>query len=554
MTRRDQDRAVLVREAVADRRRRLPSRPLWALLTLLCSFTPGAAQQTERTGPWPAEVLEAVSRIPVQEGGRVKPLATLARFQLMRLVGTHGCTTPRGERLGPVAWLLDCLCFPEQAQHYAVIRVDDAQVVESLGLSIAGKRRRDRYSYAELLPAFAKLGRQALRFEQTPREQRTALESQVIRLAQVMPQLRDLLHTFDFALEQWSIDRSPALTKLFPGRDRVSFLEVIERFAAVRALLQQGDHEPRLLQIASSLSESMQLGRSLRFLPPVLPGGERYLSATEAIQDGPSGWHRTVLLQIEAALRNRSDLATLGQSLTELQRTLREPAAARTALRAIDGEVAFYRADLFGKALWTFLCGFLSCCILWLRPGSRWLRGASALLATGGAALLVAGIVTRCVLRGRPPVTTPYEVILLVVAVGVLLLLVVELTRRTGVWTSLANPFGALGMWLAVWHETSEGTDTMQQLVAVLDTNFWLATHVTTITLGYCAGTLAALIAHVYLLGKLFGLRRGDPTFYTELSHTIYGVLSFGLVFATVGTILGGVWANDSWGRFWGWD
>jgi cytochrome c biogenesis factor len=88
----------------------------------------------------------------------------------------------------------------------------------------------------------------------------------------------------------------------------------------------------------------------------------------------------------------------------------------------------------------------------------------------------------------------------------------------------------------------------------VLDTNFWLATHVTAITIGYSAGMLAALLASVYLIGKLFGWKRNDPTFRREQVRMVYGVLCFAVIFATVGTILGGIWANDSWGRFWGWD
>lgn len=94
----------------------------------------------------------------------------------------------------------------------------------------------------------------------------------------------------------------------------------------------------------------------------------------------------------------------------------------------------------------------------------------------------------------------------------------------------------------------------MPSLVAVLDTNFWLATHVTAITIGYSAGMLAALLGSAYLLLKLFGWKRHDPSARRELARMTYGVLCFALIFSTVGTILGGVWANDSWGRFWGWD
>jgi len=91
-------------------------------------------------------------------------------------------------------------------------------------------------------------------------------------------------------------------------------------------------------------------------------------------------------------------------------------------------------------------------------------------------------------------------------------------------------------------------------LQAVLDTNFWLATHVTAVTVGYSAGMLAAMLGSFYLIAKAFGFRRDQRAFYSGLGRMVYGVLCFGVIFSTVGTILGGIWANDSWGRFWGWD
>lgn len=109
-------------------------------------------------------------------------------------------------------------------------------------------------------------------------------------------------------------------------------------------------------------------------------------------------------------------------------------------------------------------------------------------------------------------------------------------------------------MMLANRYEMKEGIDTMPTLIAVLDTNFWLATHVTTVNMGYAAGVLAAAIAHIFIFGKLFGIKKNEPKFYRDITKMVYGVICFGVVFSTVGTVLGGIWANDSWGRFWGWD
>ncbi|MEM6675117.1 MAG: cytochrome c biogenesis protein CcsA, partial [Planctomycetota bacterium] len=104
--------------------------------------------------------------------------------------------------------------------------------------------------------------------------------------------------------------------------------------------------------------------------------------------------------------------------------------------------------------------------------------------------------------------------------------------------------------------------DTIGGLVAVLNTNIWLATHVTTVTVGYAAGLLAAALGHVWLSMRLYRayVNKGPDLsperreWFRRFGRILYGVLCFGLLFSVIGTILGGVWANDSWGRFWGWD
>jgi hypothetical protein len=138
--------------------------------------------------------------------------------------------------------------------------------------------------------------------------------------------------------------------------------------------------------------------------------------------------------------------------------------------------------------------------------------------------------------------------------VSTLAALVTEATNRRRIGLSLAPLLGALGVQLARMFEVLDGKDTMRELVAVLDSNFWLSTHVTCINTGYAAGVLAAAIGSVWIALRLLGVRRGDRAFYSGIYRMAYGATCFGLLFAVVGTILGGVWANESWGRFWGWD
>jgi ABC-type transport system involved in cytochrome c biogenesis permease subunit len=208
----------------------------------------------------------------------------------------------------------------------------------------------------------------------------------------------------------------------------------------------------------------------------------------------------------------------------------------------------------FYYALTLYVASFILVGLLWLRPGSRALSAVIPVCIAVPTILVMVGITLRCIIRSRPPVSTLYETILFITAVIVVVSLFIEYINRQKLALSMASILGVMGMFLANKYELKEGVDTMPTLVAVLDTNFWLATHVVTVTMGYAAGLLAGAIAHVYILGKLFNLKRNDKPFYKSVTRMTYGVLCFGLFFATLGTVLGGIWANDSWGRFWGWD
>jgi ABC-type transport system involved in cytochrome c biogenesis permease subunit len=96
--------------------------------------------------------------------------------------------------------------------------------------------------------------------------------------------------------------------------------------------------------------------------------------------------------------------------------------------------------------------------------------------------------------------------------------------------------------------------DTLPPLVAVLRSNFWLTTHVITVTLGYASGLLASMIASMWIVGRTCRLGIENREFYRDATKMTYGILLFSLLFSLVGTVLGGIWANYSWGRFWGWD
>jgi ABC-type transport system involved in cytochrome c biogenesis permease subunit len=133
----------------------------------------------------------------------------------------------------------------------------------------------------------------------------------------------------------------------------------------------------------------------------------------------------------------------------------------------------------------------------------------------------------------------------------VLFALFYERISQFGVGNLLAAAIGFPTLLVA--YQLAGDGDTFRVLQAVLDTQFWLATHVVCITLGYSTTLLAGALGVLYLVAVGL-LGRFDQSQRLQLVRMTYGTLCFAIFFSFVGTVLGGLWADDSWGRFWGWD
>ncbi len=178
---------------------------------------------------------------------------------------------------------------------------------------------------------------------------------------------------------------------------------------------------------------------------------------------------------------------------------------------------------------------------------ARTARAAGLALLVAAAALHSGGLAMRAFIMERPPVTNLYSTFIFAAwAAGVAALL--GRLRRSMPLGRGGAVVAAILLFVAGRYE-AEG-DTMARVVAVLDSNLWLTAHVMTIMLGYAGGLLAGAIAHAALWTAA---RRGIAA-AAEQFRAIRGCLAFGLVFTFIGTTLGGVWADLSWGRFWGWD
>lgn len=160
-------------------------------------------------------------------------------------------------------------------------------------------------------------------------------------------------------------------------------------------------------------------------------------------------------------------------------------------------------------------------------------------------------LILRVLISGRAPVTNMYETVMFSGLGALILGCIIAVYRKERVFAvaGLAYDILCLMMMKFAHGMLDEG---ISPLVPVLRDNFWLSTHVTTVILSYAALALSWVLANVVLIRmKFFKLSVQEEKYQTDL---IYTCIKYGVVLLSAGIILGGVWADYSWGRFWGWD
>lgn len=536
---------------------------------------PAAAPETAAitTIPeWDEETINLFATLPIQDGGRVKPLDTYARFALLNINGKWTLDLDDGSKIKePVVWLLNCLFYPEIASDYHLFIVDNYEAVAALGID-PGDKKRNRFSYNEIAAGARKLFELEREYRQKPKEDQTTVEKQIMNLAENFLQFDQILRYFDFARRTYTAPENSAIGTVLNEREGASLSTVLLRSPEVlKALREKGGtmtpeavnaEATAIARVMDELEFVLAPTHGLALIPPPEPEVAAWLTPADMAS-------RAFNIQ-DLSASDRNPIDTLGllerlpglvgdrdgfkKMAAALHAKTTQAASNRGEYEKVPLEVSFYRMQWVPRSQVLYMISFVIVAVSWLLPYTRWSRLITQVSVVIPTILLITAITIRCIIRERPPVTTLYETVLFITACAVVTALIIEWMNRERIVIAVASLLGAMGMFLANRYEMKEGVDTMPALIAVLDTNFWLSTHVTTVTLGYAAGMLAGAIAHIYIIGRALRIRIADRKFYQGVTKMTYGVLCFGLLFSVVGTILGGIWANDSWGRFWGWD
>jgi ABC-type transport system involved in cytochrome c biogenesis permease subunit len=484
----------------------------------------------------------AFGKLPIAYQGRIKPYDTLARNSLQILSGRQevAVLNDKGKefkKLPAIRWLLDVISGADGADEHRVFRIDNPDVVDTLGLE--HRPLFWRYSLKEILQKPGELDRQIKLAQDMKENERTLFHNKVL-------QLRD---KYNFYTALALAFRSPPLSmesreKFAESVQRTQFLiNELERVQAPHAV-PPNDATANWSMLVEAEYDALLARASKSAVNPATLSFSKLLGAYAS---GDTAKFNQQLVDY------RRDVANYQLLLAANPEQLKASGASRAEIlsqKKIDFEVFFNQFSPFYYAAVLYLVAFVLGVLSWigwttpLRRSSMWLLWFTFALHTFA-------LWARMYISGRPPITNLYSTGIFIGWAGVLLALLFESIYRLGLGNIAAAIMGFLTLLVA--YNLSLDGDTFIVLQAVLDTQFWLATHVIAINIGYAATYLAGLWGAMYVLfAHVFPVTDADARH--KLLRALYGTLCFAILFSFVGTVLGGLWADDSWGRFWGWD
>lgn len=466
-------------------------------------------------------------QLPILYQGRFKPIDTLARNSLRVISGRQDFKDTDGKTQPAIRWLLDTIAKPREAFAFDVVRIENLELLHTLGLE---KRKGFRYSFDDFGDKIPELSKQADLARKAGQGNASLYQSQVLDLERK-------IGTVDLIIQSFT----PPNIRAESARD--DLIEAIQRHRML-----DRRNPPRAIPPEETEGNEVK-GEDDQWQTYTYAWTRDLVKASfskDKESEATQVWTRMLVAYA------KNDVGEFNKEVRSYQTWLKKHQADMpdTSLSKIDYEAFFNHFEPFYYSSVLYLIAFVLVCfsfLFWNRP----LGNAAFWLIVLTFVVHTFALVSRIYISGRPPVTNLYSSAVFIGWGAVLAGIVIERMNRLGIGSLLASVSGFSTLLIA--HMLAGDGDTMTVLQAVLDTQFWLATHVVCITLGYAATFVAGLLGLFYILwGTCTPRMTADAG--KEVIRMLYGVLCFAIFLSFVGTVLGGLWADDSWGRFWGWD
>lgn len=453
--------------------------------------TPGMLEAAGRS----AMDTRLLGQIPIQDEGRIKPLDTYARTVLLQFSGKRTF-----DKRSAVDWLAKVLFTPQETVNDKVFLINSPEIPAALGISVETHRR---YSYGELEEKLDKLRSLAIAADGIEQKDRSLVEQEILRVYSNLVIYIRLRGAFAAPRAEWSGQVMDTGFNIIPSDNPND-----EMWYSPAVLIKKN-------------SSDSQMTQELRYLQAIAAA---YIDANQIEFD----------LNIKKLIKST---------------TARVSAKQDEVLRRLPLELFYNKARLFSISWIFYLCAFFAFIFFLVWPRTFRREVGLGLLLLGFVPHATA-LILRILIMQRPPVTNLYETFIFVGVIIVLAGILIESINKK--WLGIVTASIGGFVFLAIADKFSAEGDTLKMLVAVLDSNFWLATHVLSITIGYAGACAAGIIGHLYIIQALLS-KTNQKTLSNTYSYLL-GALGFGLTMTFLGTMLGGVWADQSWGRFWGWD
>ncbi len=297
-------------------------------------------------------------------------------------------------------------------------------------------------------------------------------------------------------------------------------------------------------------------GRLLRIMPNA--ESDTWLSVAE-LPEAQQGLFISISQSVAAylgALAEHQDVdgakATLDAAVIDFQKSIEQVVPQKYAeAHKVDTEVFYNDLHPFR---WTYILYILASLILlfiWIRN----LQSGMTLVWTVtflGFFIHILGFAFRVYLAERPPVTNMYETVVWVSWGIMVFSMVLEKIYKYRIFLLAGLLMGFVCMVIA---DTAPAVldPSIQPLEAVLRSSYWLIVHVMTITISYAAFALAFALGDIGLIYYAIDKEKHKEKIQ-HITTGVYRSMQIGVAFLAPGIILGGIWADASWGRFWGWD
>ena len=484
--------------------------------------------------------------LPVQTGGRLLPIDSVARNTLRIISSKESIYTakkaaPERKKISAIEWLIALTFEPESAATYPIFRIDNPDVLAVIGHRLGEQKY---FAYSELSEFKETIYEQAKKANPEA-GLRSIFERQILKLNTAINLYERLswsfhaggdLDTLSAFYRHWQRIIGPGKAAFAQRESKQAYnTRVFDTFASIanefiglskmadlgivppqtESAKAQGDWE----NVGESLLHSIQTGQ----INPIIIG---YAKLAESYRLNNAEIFNQALIQLHQELKPES------------------------IPWRIHFESFFNHFQPFYQSIILYVLAFTLLCIAWLKCAGPLNRAAYGLILLAFAVQSF-GLIARMLIQGRPPVTNLYSSAVFIGWAAVLLGIILERLYRNGLGTFVSAVIGFITLIIA--HNLARTGDTLEMMRAVLDSNFWLATHVVVITMGYSSVFLAGTLAIVYIIRNRIG-KGLDKETRKSLYKMVYGITCFSLLFSFVGTMLGGIWADQSWGRFWGWD